>query len=358
MIKIVHIIGALVYGGAERLLLDICRKIDKTQFDISVIVLRQNNDLAKQFEDAGIPVTIFEKKGKLDFGVIERLADYLRLQKPDIVHTHLFAGEFWGFMACHQAKIKNVICTKHGIVKEDFLRDYLIKKATRKMKRVIAISQAVQDYVLLEMKVGVKKISVIYNGIDTDKFYGLSRPILSGETLSLGCVGRLSKEKGQKHLIRACRFLKAPDWKLYLVGDGPMREELEQLSKSLGLEANIVFCGSQADVRPYLDKMDIFVLPSISEGLSLAVLEAASAAKLIIASNVGGLPEIITDKETGLLFTPKNIEQLVSHINWAYEHKEQAQKMALALQQQVMQKFDIDKTIKQYEDLYRNLITK
>lgn len=356
MIKIVHILNKLSYGGAEKLLLDICRKIDKSQFEVSVVVLKSNNDLVSKFEDYGITVQVFDKKSKFDLQVIERVTDYLKNVKPDIVHTHLFAGDFWGAMAARQAGVKVIVSTKHDTLKESFLRDFLARKSRKKMTKIVAISDAIRDYLIKEEKVSLNKVEVIYNGIDVNRFYNPDKKLFREEALIIGSVGRLSKEKGHKHLIRACRFLKNKDWKLIIVGDGPLRKELEELRDSLGLEQRVEFVGEVDDVRPYLNKFDVFVLPSVSEGLSLAVLEAAAAGNFLIATKVGGVPEIIKHKETGLLFKPKNIEQLVDYLNWIDDNREATVRMAKKLQDRVMKDFDINNTIKEYEHLYKSLV--
>ncbi len=358
MIKITHIIGRLVYGGAEKLLLDLCRKVDKTRFEVEVLVLQEPNSLLEQFENAGIKVKCFHKKSKIDFGAVKKLTEHLKRTKPDIVHTHLFVADFWGGRAAESAGVKHCLSTKHDILSEGFWRNHYGRKARRKFDKIIAISNATREYLIKEEKIPVEKIEVIYNGIDVNKFYVESPGIFKKQDLRVGSIGRLTKEKGHKHLIRACRFLRNKDWSLTLVGDGPLKKDLETLVKYLSISDKVKFAGEVEDVRPYLNEMDIFVLPSVSEGLSLVILEAALAARFVIATKVGGVPEIIEDKENGLLFQPKNIEQLLAHLNWVDENREQAARMALKLQKQVAEKFDINKTVKQYEQLYENIIGK
>ncbi|OGF35645.1 hypothetical protein A2482_00055 [Candidatus Falkowbacteria bacterium RIFOXYC2_FULL_48_21] len=356
MITITHIIGRLCYGGAEKLLLDICRKIDKERFSVEVLVLQDDNQLANQFEEAEIKVTYFHKRGKFDFNLVKRVAQHLTRTKPDIVHTHLFAADFYGERAARLAGVKRLISTKHDILSEGFWRDYFGRRARRAFDRVIAISKATKEFLIEREGLFYKKVDVIYNGIDMQRFFDASVNILPRDGIVIGSVGRLSKEKGHKHLIRACRFLKNQDWRLILVGDGPMKRELMGLTEYLGLENQVKFVGAVDDVRPYLKEMDVFVLPSVSEGLSLVILEAAAAGKIVVATNVGGVPEIIHDKEDGLLFRPKNIEQLVAHLNWIDDHRDAAVKMAKRLQASVMEKFDINKTIEQYESLYERIV--
>ncbi|NQT49953.1 glycosyltransferase [Candidatus Kuenenbacteria bacterium] len=356
MIKICHIIGRLTHGGAEKLLFDLCRKIDKDKFKVEVLVLQEDNPLAVDFEQAGIKVTFFHKKGKFDLDLIKRLTQYLKTNKPDIVHTHLFAADFYGGKAAAFAGIKNIISTKHDILSEGFWRDQLGIRARRKFKKIIAISNATREHLIKHEKIEVLKIKVIYNGVDVNKFLVQNSKILFKENITIGSIGRLSKEKGHKHLIRACRFLKNKDWKLILVGDGVLNKEYKNLVKHLGVEDKVNFVGTVDDVRPYLEQMDVFVLPSISEGLSLAILEAALAGRFVIATNVGGVPEIIKNKENGLLFKPKNIEQLVYDLNWVNVHREQASKMAKKLQGEVVEKFNVNQLVEEYEKEYEKLV--
>lgn len=355
MIKIIHIIPRLAVGGAERLLLDICRKLDKDQFDISVVALQDGNPLQESFEAAGIKVKFFHKKNKFDFKVIKRLTEYLREESPDIVHTHLFGADFWGGLAARKAEVKKIISTKHDVLGEGCLKNYLGRKARRQADLVIAISEATKRFLVEHEKVDSSKIKVIYNGVDVSRFYIKEPNLFATDTFKIGAVGRLSKEKGHKYLLRACRFLKKRNWQLILVGDGPLRSSLEAQARFLGIEDKVRFTGQIVDVRKYYDDFDVFVLPSISEGLSISLLEAALAGKFVLATNVGGVPEIVTDQETGLLFKSKNMESLLKSLEWVSDNKIKAQKMAVELQRKVLDKFDINKIIEQYESLYFEL---
>lgn len=360
MIKITHIIGRLSYGGAEKLLLDLCRKIDKNKFEVSVLVLQDDNPLQLQFEEAGVSLKFFHKRSKWDWSIVKKLTQYLMALKPDIVHTHLFAADFWGGQAALRAKVPCLISTKHDILDEGFWRNTLGRRLRRKFNKIIAISEATRDFLIETEKISPEKVEIIYNGIDVNKFYVENSAILNNAVVTIGSIGRLSKEKGQKHLIHACRFLKERDWRLVLVGDGPTRKELEELVVFLGLENKVRFTGIVNDVRPELNNFDIFVLPSISEGLSLAILEAALAGKFVIATRVGGVPEIIRHEENGLLFKPKNIEQLLAQLNWVIKNnnKEEANKMARQLQREVSERFNMNVIIKQYQELYENFAGK
>ncbi|MFH0988317.1 MAG: glycosyltransferase [Parcubacteria group bacterium] len=356
MIKIVYIIGRLGYGGVEKLLLDICRRIDRSRFEVSIITLQEDNPLLKQFQDAGVVIKQFIKKRRGDRGLVTDVANYLKEIKPDIAHTQLFVGDYYGAKAAVEAGVKHIVSTKQDIFTEGLLRGYFYRRMHRRMDRVVAISEAIRRFLIEKEKLFVERVPVIYSGIDTERFGSVTSNILNKEELVVGSVGRLSKEKGHKHLLRACCFLKNKNWRLILVGDGPLRADLENSAVSLGVAEKVKFVGITEDVRPYLNEMDIFVLPSVSEGLGLAALEAGAAGRFVIATAVGGLPEIVDDRENGLLFKPKNIEQLARHLNWVDENREQARVLAERLQKKVREKFDISHCVAQYEELYQELV--
>ncbi|MFH0815177.1 MAG: glycosyltransferase [Candidatus Falkowbacteria bacterium] len=357
-IKIIHIIGKLQMGGAERLLYDLCRKIDKEKFSVQVVTVHGGGAAQKMFETAGIKVVNFNKAEKWDFAVIKRLADYLRGERPDVAHTHLFAGDFWGGIAARRAGVPQLISTRHDVLKEGWPRDFLGKWARKKCDKVVAISQFIFEHLVKKEGIDFQKITIIYNGIDMTKFYNPGKNILKTDLVTIGAVGRMSKEKGHKHLLRAGRLLLHRNWQMLFAGAGPCRALLEKLVHSLGIENKVKFLGELEDVMPVLRNIDIFVLPSASEGLSLALLEAAAAGCFVIATRVGGVPEVVSNGVTGKLFKAKRIEQLVAHLNWVIANPEQARRMAQKLQAEVVAKFDLNVMAQQYMKMYEGLAGK
>lgn len=357
-IKIIHIIGQLSYGGAEKLVLDLCRKIDRQRFSVLVISIGKPGKLISEFDNAGIPVFSVEKKFKGDWRVLNKIRRILSEEKPQVVHTHLFGGDFWGGRAALQCGVPIVISTKHDIMYEGLLKNFLVNKIRRKFSRVIAISRAIEDRLKNKDKISSEKISVIYNGIDMSKFFVPDAKIFQANEIVFGSVGRLVPIKGHDRLIKAVKYLKRDNWRLEILGDGPEKENLNNLIKQLNLEDKISLLGQITDVREYLHDFDVFVLPSLTEGLSLAVIEAAAAGKFIIASEVGGVPEIISHEQTGLLYSPNNIGELAEKIAWVFDHQDEARAMAQKLQQTVKDKFDINQIIKHYENLYLTLLKK
>jgi glycosyltransferase involved in cell wall biosynthesis len=356
-IKIIHIIGALDYGGAERLLLDLGRKIDREKFDLAVVSLAPRGTLADKFDDAGVKFVNIPKRFKGDIAVIGRLAAYLKQSAPDIVHTHLNIGDLWGGRAARKAGVKIIVSTRHDVMREGIIRGEFGKAERRQATKIIAISEATKKYLIEKEKVAPEKIVVIYNGIDVSRYWS-EKEVLNNEEIVFGSVGRLSREKGHRYLIQALARLKFKNWQLILVGDGPERLKIDALVKKNNLVDRVKFVGATPEVVNYLEQMDVFVLPSLSEGLSLAAIEAGLNGKFVIASDVGGVPEIVSSNKTGLLVPPGNIEALVETLDWVSTHRSEARLMAKKLQKELAEKFDIGQIIKQYEDFYLGLVKK
>ncbi len=355
-IKIIHVISELNYGGAERLLLDLGRKIDKSKFDFQVVTIGRGGKLVRDFNVAEIKVTVISKHFKGDWTVVRRLKQFFKQEKPDIVHLHLFGGEFWGGWAAKLAKVPVIIGTKHDVLPDPFIKKILLGQVRKFYSRIVAISNASRDFLVKFNKYPGEKITVIYNGIDMSKFSKEAPPILRHDKVTFCSVGRLVPLKNHRTLVRACKYLKRDDWQLYLVGDGSERSKLQEMVTQQKMEEKILFTGFIPDIREYLEKSDVFVLASRSEGMGLSVIEAAALGKFVVASRVGGVPEIITDGVNGRMFEPNDLESLVNIMNWIFTHRDEAQKMAVKLQSRVHEKFDINLLIKEYENLYQWLV--
>jgi glycosyltransferase involved in cell wall biosynthesis len=355
-IKIIYIITNLNFGGAEKLLLDIVRYLDKSRYEVKVLTVMGDGPLVLDFEKAGVAVKIFEKKNKLGIGVIWRIYKYLKQEKPQIVHTHLFGGDTWGRLAAILARVPIIISTEHNTnLDEGFLKRLVKKILSFFTKKIIAVSQAVKNYSVVVDHINEKKMIVIPNGIEIDKFMMIPEKEYSRPPV-IGIIGRLEKQKGHEFLFEALNLIKNIPWALWVVGQGSLGPRLEKLAKDLDLRERIIFLGARRNIRELLGQIDIFVLPSLWEGLGLAVLEAAAAGKPIVASRVGGVPEIIEDGKTGILVEPKNIKSLAEGLERVLLREGEAREMGRRAKKEIV-KFDVKNMIVAYEKLYERLIT-
>jgi len=356
-IKLVQIITSLGYGGAERLLFDLVRNLDKKNYDVSVVCVVRGGPLVKEFENLGIDVKIIGKPTKLGLGAVYKIYKYLKVKKPKIVHTHLFGGDTWGRMAAILARAPVIISTEHNInLDEGFIKRVFKRFLSGLTTQIIAVSQAVKDYSVKTDRINPDKIEVIYNGVDLKKFYNPRPEFFANKIPVIGVIARLDEQKGHRYLLEALARIKDYNFEVWLVGDGSLKNKLAKQAEALSIKNKVKFFGAKDDVRPILDKIDLFVLPSLWEGLGIAVLEAGAAARPVISTKVGGVPEIISDKKTGLLVEPKDPAGLAEAIKWILENQLKAQTMALALQKEVKEKFSLEKMVKEYDSLYQSLV--
>lgn len=355
-IKIIHIITSLNFGGAERMLLDLARGFSSEFFEIKVVTVVRGGSLEEDFKETGIEVRVFEKRGKVGLGVIWKLWRFLRHEKPDIVHTHLFGGDTWGRIAAILARVPVIISTEHNTnFDEGWVKRKLKKFLSLFTKKIVAVSEAVKNYSVSRDKIKEKKIAIIANGINLDKFSGIPEKEF-GDPPVIGVVGRLEEQKGHKYLFEALNLIKIIPWKLWVVGDGSKKNELERLAKDLNLRERIIFLGARKNIPEILSGIDIFAFPSLWEGLGLAALEAAAAGKPIVASRVGGIPEIISDGETGILVEPKNVKSLADGLERVLLGKIDAKEMGARAKKMVQEKFGAEKMAEAYDKLYKELL--
>jgi glycosyltransferase involved in cell wall biosynthesis len=357
-IKIIHIITGLNFGGAERMLLDLAKFLDKERFEIKVATVVGGGPLLSEFREAGIDVKIFQKKSKLGFGAVWQIYKYLRKERPKIVHTHLFGGDTWGRLAAILARAPAVISTEHNTnLDEGWVKRKIKKFLSFFTERIVAVSGAVQKYSEAVDCIKSKKIVVIPNGIDVRKFAEISEKCYGSPPI-IAVVGRLEKQKGHEYLFEALNLIKTIPWTLWVVGDGSLKGGLEKLAKDLSLRERIIFLGARRNVAEILSQVDIFVLPSLWEGLGLAVLEAAAAGKPIVASRVGGIPEIIYDGEIGVLVEPKNVKSLADGLERVLLGEGEAKEMGQRAREMIIEKFSVEKMVDEYEKLYDGLVVK
>jgi glycosyltransferase involved in cell wall biosynthesis len=340
-------------GGAEVHVMALCRRLAERGHDVTLVCPRGRlltEELPRSCANLWTPRTT----GKVDPLTLMRLAARLRRDRADILHTHLSTASLIGSIAARLARVP-AVATVHGLNSRTcFMHAH----------RIIAVSHAVRRH-LLAQGLPESRIKVIYNGIDFGRYQrgpdiaklraqlGAAR----GDML-IGAVGRLGPEKGHAHLIEAVALLiqrESLPVRLLLVGDGRSRQTLEQLARQRGIADRVTFAGFQTDVMPYEAVLDIFCLPSLKEGLSLSALEAMALGKPVVASRVGGTPEVVAEGQTGLLVEPGNPWALAQALAALLRDPVRAQAMGEAGRARVARWFDLDRMVDEIEALYYEL---
>src|SRR6185437_9739051 len=314
--KILHIITGLDFGGAERLLVNFT-KYHITNHSVEIIYFKGDPRLKNEFDPL---VKIHHIP--LNFSTASQIRKFIKQSKPDVVHTHLGHADLLGFWACRGLKVK-LYCTMHNIWFKWNYKDYfifalyyLLFKTTARNCKVICISKPVKQHVISTLGVKEENAILVYNGIpniEINKSKNEIRQLLNIETSAYTVlyVGRLEKQKSIHTLLQAVSELKdrINNLRVIILGDGSLKEDLQQLSRKLGTDNTVEFRGTSMNPELYFAASDIFVLPSIFEGLPTVILEAFRTAIPIIASDIEGPKELIKDGENRLLFEVNNYKR-------------------------------------------------
>jgi len=369
MVKIAFVIDDLGLGGAQRQLLELVKQLDRKRFQATVYGLSVKKTALKEaFERAQVPVILFDQKGKLSLPVLLGLWRALRRFSPTIVHTYLFTADVYGRIAGKLAGIPILISSVRSTEPDKKWHYVLMDRFLgRWSDAVVANAQCIGELLSVRERIETKKIYTIHNGVDLRRFpypmqNGHLRTVLGipDGALLLGTVGRLGPEKDHRTLLHAVAELSKKNLKPYLllIGDGPLSESLTRLGEALGIGGQLRWLGARSDIPELLAGLDLFVLPSRYEGCPNVVLEAMAAGKCVVATGVGGTPELIRSGETGVLVTPGEIEELVEVLSNLLKDLSKVSEIGQRARASVSQTFSVDRMVEKTEALYGQLLRK
>jgi glycosyltransferase involved in cell wall biosynthesis len=366
-LNILHVISKLPVGGVENQLLLTLRNYDRTKLKPLVCSLLDKGEIGKEIEDLGIEVISLNKlKHRFDPTIIRDIYNLIKMRNVKIVRTHQYHANLYGRLAAWLAKVPCIVASVHNIYTIDRKphRRVINRFLAEFTDKIVAVSETVKHDILKYDGLSEDKVTVIYNGIDTVRFSDVDGSIIRKEfniqsdIPIVGTIGRLTLQKGQKYLIEAISLVKKrfPQIILLIVGDGPMKEELKEYAKSIGLNGHIIFTGSRRDIPALLTAMDIFVLPSLWEGLPNALLEAMAVGKPIIATDILPVREIINSKELGILVPAKDSTAIASSIESLLVNKTFAETLSNNARKRACSDFNIETTVSRYTYLFKKIL--
>ena len=349
-ICVIHVSVGLNVGGMEKLLVEFARHADRDRFDLKFVSMTTGGLAAEQIERLGWPVTSLNISPGVRLTTPVRLARLFRRANARIIHTHNSKPMLYTVPAARLAGVQTIIHTRHGQRCGATRRqNYLFNLAAGWVDKVVSVSN---DSAKLSLRQGLQedKLVTIHNGIDVSLFQAGVRQ-QSGPAVF---VGRLSPEKDLPTLLRATAIAvkEEPSFRLHLAGDGPCLLELQNLADQLGLAGHIQFRGQTSDVAGFLAGASFFALPSLTEGISLALLEAMACGLPVVATAVGGNTEVVIDGETGLLVQPESPADLADAMLKLYRQPELASRMGANARKRVEAHFDSRTMVARYESLY------
>jgi len=361
-IRVVEVLATGTNGGAQEHVHNLVTRIDRERFDVSVVSLSPGSAVRK-LERAGVPVCVIDTPD--DDQAVTELAGYLAAVRAQVVHNHMYRAEVVGTRAALAIAASGrprplVISTVHSSRIRSHEDRELIGALTPQMDHLIAVSTSIVHKIADEGRTGAP-VSLIRNGVDLERYsqqdacctlreeYGMEpgSPIV-------GVVGRLEPEKGHPTLIDAWPLVLArvPEAYLLVVGEGSRLEALQDQARSLGLDGKVVFTGRRDDVPAVTAALDVAVLPSYREAQGLTILEAMALSRPVVASNVGGIPEMVEDGVTGLLVPPHQPEPLAAAIVRLLTDHPFADMLARAGHDLVHRQFCVEVMVRAIEDFY------
>jgi sugar transferase (PEP-CTERM/EpsH1 system associated) len=370
--KVVHVVLSLNVGGLERLLLKLLAHMDRTRYAPIVCALDEPGVLAPELAKLDIPLRVLPRGRGLSPRFAVRLSSFLQSEDAQLVHTHNASPHLYGALAAQllrmrapRRKLPRVVHTKHGRNDPSDRRKVLVNRIAGALTdRLVAVSDDIAALAIDHEHIEDRKVVTILNGIDTEEYCPTADPRPARARLGIpeggfhvGCVARLAAVKDHGTLLDAFSRLRAgrPDAHLTLIGDGPERRSLEERAARLGLDGSVTFAGMHGDIAPLLQAFDVFALSSVSEGISLTLLEAASAGLPIVATDVGGNAEVVVDGATGLLVPPRDPERFAAALERIASSADRA-KMGQNGRERVQRRFSIERMARAYHDLYDELL--
>jgi glycosyltransferase involved in cell wall biosynthesis len=362
--RIVYVIPTLELGGAEKQLTLLATSLPRSLFFPQVVVLTRTGPYEQELRDAGIPVTVLQKRLKLDPVCLYRLSRLLWQLRPELVHTWLFAGNSYGRLAARLTRVRRLVATERCA---DWWKgaaqlwvDRLLARVT---DRIIVNSRGVYDFYRCR-GIPAEKLVIIPNGVPLGELPFVNRRAflhelgLPPDAQVVGFVGRLWPQKRVEDLLWACDIVRhvKPQLRVLVIGDGPLRESLQDYARAIQVADRTLFLGQRSDIDRLLQVVDVLVLPSAYEGMPNAILEAMWAGVPVVATNIPGTNELVVDGVTGYLVPVGDRAALARRIHQLLDNPALRSSLGQAARERVRQHFSVARMVEAHVALYRELL--
>jgi len=368
-LRFLFVIDNLRPGGAQKALLALVAALRRTRAEPHVWCLGGTSEVEESFAALGVPV-LGKPKGALGYlPELVALPRYVRSEQVALVQTFLFHAEVAGRVAARVARRRSlpvVVSSVRASNRKHRWWQFALQRATaRLVDAFTAVSERTLDFAVAHEGVIRERATVIPNGIDlapwrtpVEKSAARSELDLPAGASVIATLGRLHEQKGHAYLLRAARLLaeRQADALFLIAGYGPLRGRLEAQARELGVAERVRFLGYRRDVRRILAAADIFVLPSLWEGMSNAIMEAMAAGRPVVATAVDGNVDQVADGETGLLVAPANAEALAEALNRLCQNPAEAEEMGKRGRMRVEEFFPVERMTEATLDLYARLL--
>ncbi len=366
-IKVVYVIDDLGLGGAQRQLTELVRAIDRSRYQPYVVSLStQRLAYAKNIRELEIPLTLIEHEGIWSWRTLWQILRLLQRVRPTVVHTWLFTADLYGRLAAWLTRVPVIVSAVRSVdpwkPRHYIFADRLLCNVT---SAFTVNAQAIGEVLRKREGVEPSKLHTIYNGVDLSAFDpsiqdgALRRHLGLDRVVRLvGIVGRLAPEKDHQTFLHSARLVveRHPDVRFLIVGNGPLRSELDAMIRKLKLQAHVHMLESQQPITPIFAALDMVVVSSRYEGCCNVILEAMAMGKPVIATDVGGNPELVSHEETGFLIPPGEPQAMAEAIERLLQQRSRAQYFGQQARRIVESRFNLKRMIDQTMALYDALL--
>lgn len=352
-------------GGAEEMVLNLVRRLPE-RFEPMVCCIHEAGPIGEEIRKTGTPVDVLGlNPGLLRLFDVGRIRSYLRHAQPHIVHTFLLTASVYGRLAAILARIPIVIGTEVNIYERKRRRHAIAERLLMAgTDRVVVSAASVRDFYIEQVHADPAKVDVIYNAVDFSQTESTrTRDDMRGalgvpaDARVAGVIARLTEQKGHRFLFEALAATPAlADVHVLVIGGGELRDDLVRRAESLGLSQRVHFLGARRDLGNLLGAMDVFVMPSLWEGLPLSLVLAMGARLPVVATAVAGIPEVVDDGRTGLLVPPGDAVALGAALTLAFNDPPRRARMGHDARASVLPRFGVDKYVASVAELYDELL--
>ncbi len=367
-ISILHLIDSLPREGAEMVIYDLIERGDREGFNYLVCSLTRGGGVGEMLTKLGVPVYLLGRSSRWDRTAFRRLRDIIRREKVDIIHTHLFSSHIWGALAALlSSRGVHLFRTEHNMSEwKNAVRRLIDRILLSRAERVVAVSEPVARSLAARCRVAANKMTVIENGLNLHRLHPAADPPalrkelgVGEESLLVGTASALTAKKGHRYLLDAAEEIlkKRPGVYFLLMGEGELKEDLAVLISEKNLGKRVLLLGSRPDATEIMSILDVFVLSSIREGLSIALLEAMALGRPAVVTAVGGSVDLIDDGLSGFLVEPGHPSALAEGIERLLDDPVLKEKIGETGRKKVAAGFNMKAVTQAYESEYRKLIS-
>jgi glycosyltransferase involved in cell wall biosynthesis len=366
VVRVVYLSHAFMVGGAEEMVLNLVRHLPADKYEPMVCAIHEPGPMGREIEATGVPFrTLGRVPGLRDPMAVGALHRYLREVRPDIVHTFLLTASLYGRLAAITAGVPIVIGTEVNVYAN---KRWHHRAAERLLMagtdRVIASAESVKEFYIRQVGADPDRVDVIYNAVDfatlgtsASRAELRARLNVPEHALVAGVIARLTDQKGHSYLFDAIAHeTELARLHLIVVGDGPLRAALERQVVERGLSSRVTWLGSRRDLGDLLSVMDIFVLPSLWEGLPLSLVLAMGAGLPVVSTSVAGIPEVVRDGTTGLLVPPADSAALAGALKRLVRSADERRALGMAARDYVLPRFGVEKYVTSVISVYDRLL--